>query len=128
MMSADRIVQRAVQAAARGERHSIDGDELETVVRLVGRARGLASFGGHDATLISAARPEHRYVSFGGVATGQLREQCQYASRAISGVHGYPCLGDGLRFIGDPSDYHFVLIHEDDVEEFVRRWQAAFPR
>jgi hypothetical protein len=26
-----------------------------------------------------------------------------------------------LRFKGDPRDYHFLLIHKDDVEEFVRR-------
>lgn len=48
--------------------------------------------------------------------------QNQYASRAIDGRHGYPNLGEGLRFQGDPCDYHMVRIHRDDYEEFHRRY------
>ena len=51
-------------------------------------------------------------------------EQAQYVSRYVGGRHGSPNLGEGLRFLGDPTDYHFLLIHEDDVEEFARRVDA----
>jgi hypothetical protein len=47
--------------------------------------------------------------------------QNQYVSRFINGRHGDPQLGIGLRFEGDPSDYHAVLIHKDDHAEFQRR-------
>jgi hypothetical protein len=63
------------------------------------------------------------FVNFGDLAREQLGEQAQYASRYIDGrIPGYPNLGHGLRFEGDPADYHDVRIHRDDVEEFVRRW------
>lgn len=62
---------------------------------------------------------------FGTVARARCGEQAQYASRCIDGEDGYPHLGAGLRFRGSPRDYHFVLIHEDDVDEFVRRWKAS---
>ena len=62
------------------------------------------------------------FVRFGDVARGLLSQQAQYASRYIDGtVEGYPNLGDGLEFKGDPSNYHDVKIHKDSVEEFVRR-------
>lgn len=64
------------------------------------------------------------WVRFGDVARDRCGEQAQYASRYIDGRDGYPHLGAGLRFRGDPRDYHFILIHADDVEEWVRRWQA----
>lgn len=66
----------------------------------------------------------HGWVRFGDVARERCGQQAQYASRAIDGRLGYPNLGVGLRFKGDPRDYHRVLIHADDVEEFVRRWKA----
>jgi hypothetical protein len=47
--------------------------------------------------------------------------QNQYASRYIDGRHDYPNLGIGLRFFGDVSDYHFVKVHKDDLEEFHKR-------
>lgn len=68
------------------------------------------------------------FVSFGDVARGRLRQQCQYASRYIDGRHGYPNLGEGLRFQGEVSDYHTLLIHRNDVEPFIKRveqWKAA---
>lgn len=62
------------------------------------------------------------YVSFPAIATGELRQQAQYASRYVDGViEDYPNLGEGLRFKGDPSDYHSLRIHKDDVQEFVQR-------
>lgn len=63
------------------------------------------------------------YVSFSDVAVSQCGEQSQYASRAIDGRHGWPNLGKNLRFNGNPSDYHDVEIHRDDVAEFVKRYQ-----
>ena len=65
------------------------------------------------------------YVPFGGVAIEQCGEQCQYVSRYIQ-PHGpgAPDLGEGLRFRGDPRDYHDLWIHKDDVTEFVRRYKV----
>lgn len=73
---------------------------------------------------------ETEWVNFGDIARRRCREQCQYASRAIDGRHGYPNIGEGLRFrdsLGrelNVSNYHFVEIHRDDVETFVQRWEA----
>ncbi len=63
------------------------------------------------------------FVNFGEfVALPLLQEQSQYASRYVDGFHGeYPNLGKGLLFIGDPRDYHELLIYKDDIEEFVCR-------
>ena len=62
------------------------------------------------------------YTDFGDIAYDRCGMQCQYASRYIDGrIEGYPNLGDGLRFTGDPRDYHSVRIHRDDVETFVTR-------
>lgn len=65
---------------------------------------------------------QNGFVEFGLVAHGLLKQQSQYASRYIDGVIGdSPNLGEGLRFKGDPRDYHFVKIHKDDIAEFVKR-------
>jgi len=62
------------------------------------------------------------FVMFGDIAMNLLGQQTQYASRYVNGFLGeYPNLGEGLRFDGDPSDYHSLAIHKDDVDEFVRR-------
>jgi hypothetical protein len=74
-------------------------------------------------TFLRRYKPEGDFVRFGDIARGRLGEQAQYASRYIDGRLDYPNLGKGLRFEGDPSDYHDVRIHKADVEEFVRRWQ-----
>ena len=47
--------------------------------------------------------------------------QNQYASRYVDGRHGHPNLGEGLRFMGDPSDYHSLYIHVDDYDTFRER-------
>lgn len=65
------------------------------------------------------------FVDFGDVARGQLSMQCQYASRYIRGRERdkTPALGEGLRFERlDTGCYHDIRIHEDDVAEFVRRF------
>lgn len=64
---------------------------------------------------------EHPYVSFSNVATRLLDQQSQYASYYVDGRHGSPNLGKGLRFKGNPSDYHSLSIHKDDVMVFVKR-------
>ena len=62
------------------------------------------------------------FVDFSDIARGELRQQSQYASRYVDGkMEGYPNLGEGLRFEGDPSDYHSLRIHKDDLAEFVQR-------
>jgi len=72
--------------------------------------------------IIAKFSDDNGFVNFGEIAHGIFDQQTQYASRYIDGViPGYPNLGEGLRFKGDPSDYHFVKIHKDDIEEFVRR-------
>lgn len=64
------------------------------------------------------------FVNFGDVAVDRCGEQCQYVSRYVDGrISGYPALGEGLRFEGDPKDYHDLKIHRDDVSEFVRRYK-----
>jgi len=65
--------------------------------------------------------PDTDYVEFGDVARQQCHEQCQYVSRYLDGRHGYPNLGEGIRFQGDIADYHDLLIHKDDVATFVKR-------
>ena len=48
--------------------------------------------------------------------------QNQYASRYAAGQHGYPNLGDGLRWKNlDSSNYHDIRIHRDDLLEFHHR-------
>ncbi|MDD5749465.1 MAG: hypothetical protein PHO91_01600 [Patescibacteria group bacterium] len=65
---------------------------------------------------------ENGYVHFGDIALDLLRQQSQYASRYVNGkIEGYPSLGDDLRFQGDPSEYHELLIHKDDIQEFIKR-------
>jgi len=68
------------------------------------------------------------WVSFGKVARDLCGMQSQYCSRYIDGRLGSPGLGEGLRFRRkggegslDVADYHFIEIHRDDVEAFVRR-------
>lgn len=70
------------------------------------------------------------WLRFGDVCRKRCGEQAQYGSRYIDGRLGYPNLGEGLRFRAeyggplDTSDYHFIEIHKDDVEEFVARFKA----
>jgi len=75
------------------------------------------------------------YVSFGDVARKYLSSQCQYACRYTgidvtgNGVHNhvwddYPDLGQGLRFQGNTNNYHSLMIHKNDVAEFVKRYQS----
>ncbi|MFA6446131.1 MAG: hypothetical protein WCW14_02675 [Candidatus Paceibacterota bacterium] len=63
------------------------------------------------------------FLKFGDAVRGPLGGmQSQYASRYVNGMLGeYPNLSEGLRFDGNPEDYHELAIHKDDVVEFVRR-------
>jgi hypothetical protein len=61
------------------------------------------------------------YVSFGHAMLHAGLGQCQYVSRYVDGRNGHPNLGDGLRIQGNPSDYHRLTIHKDDVQPFIDR-------
>ncbi len=61
------------------------------------------------------------FIEFGDEVRSAGLGQCQYVSRYVGGRHGYPDLSQGLRFEGDPSDYHFLKIHKDDVATFITR-------
>src|SRR3546814_15227441 len=74
----------------------------------------------HD---LSEYQDDEGFVLFGPVARSRLQEQCQYASRLITGrLDGYPALGADLRFknLGTGS-YPNIRIHADVVETFVTR-------
>ncbi len=70
---------------------------------------------------------ESDYVNFGDLVRSALNQQCQYASRYVGGHCDYPDLGKGLRFIEHgkvvkyADDYHALMIHKDDVKEFLSR-------
>lgn len=73
---------------------------------------------------------ESDYVSVGDVCRQRLGQQCQYGSRYLDrgwaqGENSYKFCGDGLRVLGDCSNYHGMKIHKDDVETFVARWEQA---
>jgi hypothetical protein len=61
------------------------------------------------------------YVNFGDVARDICGMQCQYASRFLTGLNGWPNLSDGIRWTGNRGDYHSFKIHRDDVGTFVNR-------
>ena len=74
------------------------------------------------AKIVEEKSDEEGFVNFGEIAHGIFNQQSQYASRYIDGaIPGWPNLGEGLRFKGSTEDYHFVRIHKDDIEEFIRR-------
>ncbi len=66
------------------------------------------------------------FTSFGDIARGELRQQCQYASYYVFGdMPEYPDLGKGLRFRNfeeAKSNYHYLRIHIEDVPELIRRY------
>lgn len=65
------------------------------------------------------------FVLFGDVSREELKKQTQYGSRYVDGFQGeYPNLGEGLRFKGNPDDYHSLKIHKDDIKEFVNRFKT----
>lgn len=67
------------------------------------------------------------FVKFGDVSRRLLGKQAQYGSRYVDGAFGeYPKLGDGLRVKGSSDDYHNLLIHKDDIDEFVNRYNTHF--
>jgi len=37
-------------------------------------------------------------------------------------VDDHPKLGEGLRVKGDSDKYHDMIIHKDDIDEFIRRY------
>lgn len=68
------------------------------------------------------AKASGEYVDFGDLVRDRIGMQCQYASRYLDGtIEGYPRLGEGLRIAGCLDEYHTLLIHKCDAEEFLRR-------
>lgn len=63
------------------------------------------------------------FIPFGDVARDRCGQQCQYAARYLAGEHESPDLGSDLRWAGDTADYHFLTIHPDDADVFVRRYR-----
>ena len=105
--------------------HLIDDHKTveESQSRIV-QLKSVEIFPPSHVILDMSLKPDPDYVEFGEIARRRCDEQAQYCSRTIDGFLEYPNLGEGLRFRGDPRDYHFVEIHKDDVEEFVTRWKA----
>ena len=73
-------------------------------------------------------QPDERgFVKFGLMSFAELGQQCQYASRYVYGIiPGYPNITEGLRFNfyeEGRSNYHSLLIHIDDIPEFIRRYR-----
>ncbi len=66
------------------------------------------------------------FVKFGDVSRKLLNKQCQYGVTYAFGDESCDCpnLGKDLRITGDPGIYHDVKIHKDDVDEFIRRYEA----
>lgn len=64
------------------------------------------------------------FVNFGEVSRRLLGKQAQYGSRYVDGAFGeYPKLGEDLRIKGNSDDYHNLRIHQDDIDEFVKRYK-----
>lgn len=61
------------------------------------------------------------YVSLGDVCRDAIGIQCQYGSRYVNGIGGFPRLADDLRILRRDGDYHDMRIHRDDVNLFVER-------
>jgi len=62
------------------------------------------------------------YVSFHDVAVRLCHQQCQHARHYLRPDHN-PTFGDRVRWKGKIEDYHFLEIHKDDVELFVRLFE-----
>jgi hypothetical protein len=63
------------------------------------------------------------YERFEEVILRELNEEGQYVSRFTDGSLGCPNLGEGIRFIGSSAQWDRLLIHRDDIEEFVGRYR-----
>lgn len=74
--------------------------------------------------MIEADPDDPDYVRFGDVARQRCGMQCQYCARYLDGSLKAPNLGEGLRWKGDVTRYHGLVLHRDDVDEFVRRVRA----
>ena len=67
---------------------------------------------------------DDEYINLGDFARNILGQQCQYASRYVTGKHGDPNLGIGLRFKNtDNGSYHDIKIHKDDLGVFEARYK-----
>jgi antitoxin component of MazEF toxin-antitoxin module len=65
--------------------------------------------------------PTDDYIDFGDFCRRECDIQCQYGSHYLTGLAGYPNLGEGLRYTGNGGDYHPIRIHKDDAPVFKER-------
>jgi hypothetical protein len=87
--------------------------------------------------VLSHSKRTDEWIEFGNVSRSVFDQQCQYGCRYtgldIKGdgqlldtdygyLPEYPNLGRGLRWKGNCSDYHSILIHREDVLEFCNRY------
>lgn len=73
---------------------------------------------------LSIKSDEWGYVSFWDLARNIINMQAQYAARYVDWAFDeYPNLWKWLRFKGNTDDYHFLMIHKDDILEFVKRFK-----
>lgn len=73
---------------------------------------------------IKTPEDKKNYVDFADVSLDYLDTQGQYSGRFVEGMgQEYPNLGHGLRFWfrGGYDDFNLLMIHKDNVEEFIRR-------
>ena len=64
------------------------------------------------------------YINFGDFCRNEVGMQCQYGSHYLCGtIPGYENLGYGLRYLGNDSDYHKIIIHKDDAPIFKKRME-----
>jgi hypothetical protein len=66
------------------------------------------------------------FVKFGDVSRKLLNKQCQYGVNYAFGDESCNCpnLGEGLRITGDKENYPDVKIHKDDIDKFIKRYEA----
>ena len=60
------------------------------------------------------------YTGFGDVARYRIGMQAQYCRHYLDATQ-HPEIAEGIRWKGDPTMYHSLEIHVDDVETFVER-------
>lgn len=82
-----------------------------------------------EASLVNNINSYLRYMDEDGYVpfnADRSLGQNQYASRYVHGrIEPYPNLGEGLRWKNrDSGNYHSILIHRDDLNEFHRRVRA----
>jgi hypothetical protein len=71
---------------------------------------------------------KEEYVNFDEIEKEKLPDMdIQKVHLFVDGLTvGWPNLGNGLRFIGNPGEYHSMRIHKDDVDKFAKRLRQYY--